>query len=183
MLNNLYHKRCHNYEVYDKLSLEVVPRYKTSELSGDEWRISVHAKWFFKGVLIKETTYHDMQAALMMLPGEWLNEVPIPGGILAKERQSCDQPGCSQKAVGRLQLKRETDAQGNWLEPTSLMPYRQFCLTHIERGDCSREDCDDNYIPLDKVAAPDSQNVEEHPSIFGGVLDLTEEDTSPPGEG
>ena len=177
-MGKLWHKRLHYFEAFDTISLVVVPRFKTSGLSGDEWRQSVVAVYYFKGKLVHQASYRDMQNALMYLPHDWLEaQMPIPKEVLILEETTCDQPSCPNKAVGRLKLKRETDSHGNWLvSEGEADQYRKFCLVHIERGDCSREDADENYIPLDRVSALDSQNAFESPATFGGVIDLTGED-------
>ena len=171
-----YIKRLNEFEVYDHLSFTIVPRYKTSGLSGDEWRTSVKVEYYFKGTLIKTETFSNMEAALVLAHTDIFHSGrPIDTQVLEIEERKCDQPGCSQDYVGRMRLKKETSRQGDYLDlsDTSITHFRKFCLVHIERGDCSREDADDNYISLDKVSAPDSQNNEESPAIFGGVIDLS----------
>lgn len=173
-----YRKRDRDWTPYDEITFVVVPRFKTSGLSGDEWRTSVQVTWKFKGVVTFQKSYSDMQTAHLMYTGDYLHaHWAVPLAVIEVEKWACDEPGCSQKAAGRFQLKRETAPDGSWLDPKELygMHFRQFCMTHVERGDCSREDADDNYIPLDKVGPADSQNNEESPSAFGGVIDLTQE--------
>jgi hypothetical protein len=73
-----------------------------------------------------------------------------------------------------LLIKEAFNDRGDKLHPDDYQhrnAYRQFCKTHIRRGDCSREDCDDNYEPMDGISADSSTNVEESPSAFGGVID------------
>lgn len=171
----LFHKRLLNWEVYDKIEIAVVPRYKTSGLSGDEWRTSVYVKMFFKGVVVTEFSCRDMSVAMWMLPAKFHGWDSIPKKVLMAEASICDQPGCPQRAVGRLLLRRETDEHGDYLEDRKVGKlYRQFCLNHIERGDSSREDSDDNYESLDKIDRQDTQNAEESPASFGGIIDISE---------
>lgn len=168
-----YHKRLRDFEVFDRIELQVIPRYKTSGLSGDEWRQSVRVSFYFKGLLIDQKSYHTIEDAAAYLPSLIRNPEGLSREYLAHEDGRCDQPSCAQKAVGRFELKRETAHDGNYLEPTGIRHFRRFCLLHVERGDASREDADANYIPLDKVGPSDSQNNEESPAVFGGVIDLT----------
>ena len=173
MTDRLYHKRHRDFEYYDRIEFGIVPRFKTSGLSGDEWRHTIVVRFYFKGVEVRLETYGDMKAAAAHLPGIFYSYEPIPEAVIAREKDCCDQPGCEQKWVGRFELKRQTAPTGEWLDASesSLRYYRQFCLKHIERGDCSREDADRNYIPLDKAGPADSQNAEESPAVFGGFID------------
>jgi len=79
--------------------MAIVPRDKTSDLSGDEWRISVHTKLFRKGNLIYERSYHDFDSASANLP--WLLKTwhETNEAIRIDDNELCFQPGCSEKAV------------------------------------------------------------------------------------
>jgi hypothetical protein len=170
-----YHKRLPDFESFDKITLEVVPRYKTSGLSGDEWRQHVEVKFHFKGEIVHSTGWSNMRAALMLLGGEWVRaQEPIPERVIEIEEQTCDQPSCERPPIGRLLIGKETSEHGDWLlkDQDSMRHYRKFCANHIRRGDCSREDADANYTPLDGKTADASTNVEESPSVLGGVIDL-----------
>lgn len=156
MLNEtpMYRKRAADWSPYDSIQFAIVPRFKTSGLSGDMWRTSVCVTWSFKGVVTFQRSYTSMETALLLFTGDYLHEHwAVPDAVIEIEKTACDQPGCNQKSVGRFKLKRETAPQGEWLDPTDRHgdSYRQFCLMHVERGDASREDADDNYIPLDKA--------------------------------
>jgi len=174
-MNNLYHRRLPEFEVYDEIRMKVVPRYKTSELSGDEWRQSIHIEFMFKGNIVGTEICRDMRTTIMLLGSYYLKEFAIPKEILAVEKESCDQPSCPNKAIGRLKLKRLTDDTGQWLDMKEQYGeyYRQFCPEHIHRGDCSREDADENYTPIDEKSADDSTNTKESPSQFGGIIEIT----------
>ena len=47
----------------------IVPRYKTSGLSGDEWRISAHLTVKLRGVVVVEQRFHKMNGLLTHGPG------------------------------------------------------------------------------------------------------------------
>lgn len=163
----LFHERSRDFESFDQITFKVVPRYKTSGLSGDEWRQHVQVEFWFKGEVVHEAGFRDMRAALMLTPAEWVHaQEPIPDRVIALERDTCDQPSCAEKPVGRFVLKRRTDRGGQFLDEKDqhFGGYRKFCKKHLRRGDCSREDSDDNYVPLDGVTAEASTNVEESPS-------------------
>jgi hypothetical protein len=170
MEKNLWHKRLSDFESFDKITFEVIPRYKTSGMSGDEWRQHVEVKFWFKGEEVHSSGYRDMQAALTMVGAEWIKaQEPIPERVIEIERAgACDQPSCPNASEGRLRLKEEFE-RGHKLHPDESkyhVAYRQFCKRHIRRGDCSREDSDDNYEPMDAASAADSTNVESSPSVM-----------------
>lgn len=171
--DKLWHKRLPEFESFDRIELQVVPRYKTSGLSGDEWRQHVSVKFFFKGEVVHETGWNTMRNALMLLAGEWLRaQEPIPSRIIEMEHEGlCDQPSCPNRAEGRFRLKRLTSDRGDYLDPADqhMQYYRQFCKRHLRRGDCSREDADDNYEPLDGIGPDASTNVVESPSAAVAV--------------
>lgn len=142
----LHNRRCRDWEAFDKIELVVVPRYKTSEMSGDEWRTGIAIKFWFKGYMVHETFFTGMRAALMMLSSVWLEaSSPISDEVRKLEKEFCDQPGCSEKPVHRYLLKRLATNEG-WLEKRgSSQYYRKFCDRHKMRGDCGLEDSDANY--------------------------------------
>lgn len=147
-----YHKRLPDWEAFDEISLRVVPRYKMSGLSGDEWRQHIAIVFSHKGVPIVETGCRDMKTAILMLGTHFLqNQSPIADRVLELEQTSCDQPSCRAKIVTKRLLKRQTARDGEWLDMSQqhFRYYRQFCKEHARRGDCSREDSDDNYEPMD----------------------------------
>ncbi len=165
----LNHKRLSDFESFDRIELSIVPRYKTSGMSGDEWRQHIAVKFYFKGEVVHETGFNGMRNTLMLLGGEWLRaQEPIPSRIIEMENEGlCDQPSCPNQAEGRFQIKRETSDNGLWLDPEEQRyhsSYRQFCKRHMRRGDCGREDADDNYEPLDGVGPEASTNVITSPA-------------------
>ncbi len=165
--DELWHKRLGDFEPFDKITLEVVPRYKTSGLSGDEWRQSVRATFYFKGEAVHEDGWTSMDYALKLLAGSHAEATgPIPTRVVKMEETRCDQPSCEAPAVGRLRIKRTFSRRGEELVQDGVPSryYRKFCRKHIRRGDCGREDCDANYEPIDGVSADNSSNVEESPS-------------------
>jgi len=160
-MNNLIHKRLPEFECFDRITLEVVPRYKMSGLSGDEWRQHVQVNFYFKGDLIHEARFKDMKSAAMLLGAELVhNSSSIAGRVLALEKELCDQPSCANRPTHHYFLKEEFSDLGKKLDANDLYSqqwdvlgyglgsrkYRQFCGTHEIRGDCGREDSDRNYI-------------------------------------
>ena len=148
--DKLWHKRHHDFEVFDRVTFEVVPRYKESHLSGNEWRQHVEAVFWFKGCEVMRKGCRDMQSAALML-GSWLigETSPIPDLVLKLEDDLCDQPGCTEPPTHRYILKELFSDRGEKLDKKDSghsRYYRKFCQKHGTRGDCGREDSDSNYI-------------------------------------
>lgn len=145
-----FHHRLGDFEAIDRVTIEVVPRYKTSGMSGDEWRQSVEVTGYFKGVeVFGFTCGRDMKTAFAMLPGKviaWGDE-GLGSEIIRKEQESCDQPSCETPWTQEYELIRLTASDGHWLDMKEepFTHYRRFCDEHKRRGDCSREDADENY--------------------------------------
>ena len=144
----LSHRRLHTSEIYDRIELVVVPRLKTSNLSGDEWRTGVRIKFWFKGSVVREAGARDIQTAMLLLGAAYFeHSAPISDEQLHRERKSCDQPGCDKPFSVCYELKRLTAKDGSYLDESenAFRYYRKFCDDHKYRGDCDREDCDENY--------------------------------------
>jgi len=135
-------------QAFDEVRLITVPRYKESELSGDEWRISVKAQYLRKGrVLYEESIAHNMEGAASYLGYKYVlagEKVGYYGG----EENFCDQEGCSQRATTTYQLKKNYCRSGHESDPYGV-EVRMFCDKHNQRGNCGLEDADSNYIKLD----------------------------------
>jgi hypothetical protein len=162
-----WHKRLEDFESFDRITLEVVPRFKTSGLSGDEWRQHVEISFFFKGEKVFSTGFTSMRAALMLLGGEWVRaQEPIPLRVIQLEESGlCDQPSCANPSVSKFKLKKEF-VRGEEIIRRFAGPgnFRQFCAKHLRRGDSDMEDCDDNYRLLSGPGPGESTNVEESPA-------------------
>jgi hypothetical protein len=162
-----WHRRLPNWEPYDEIVLKVVPRYKTSGMSGDMWRTSTVITFKFKGVVIDSTAVRDMDCAIMLLGYEHISRTePIGDEVIDLERGLCDQPSCCKPATNKYLLKRICSKCGDLLDPNdrTMQYFRQFCDRHAKRGDCSREDCDANYEVLEGTGPDGSTNTEESPA-------------------
>ena len=146
-MNNLNHRRLHRWEKYDKINIEIVPRFKQSSFSGDEWRQSVHIEFFHKGELIRTEISRDIESTIMLLGKMWYGDEAIEENIIKIDDIKCDQPSCINDATRIFKLKRLTASDGSFLDMKDQYgeQYRQFCNVHAQRGDCSREDSDSNY--------------------------------------
>jgi len=178
--SRLTHRRLHDHETFDEIRIRIVPRYKTSGMSGDEWRHHAQVDFMFKGTVVAEDAAHDIDAAVQMLGGMMIKACDngIPDGVLTLEKTKCDQPSCANDAVVRYVLKRLTSERGQYLHPDEGMyfrHYRKFCAVHARRGDCGREDADANYEPMG--SGPEvSTNTQESPAGFGGFVTINAED-------
>lgn len=136
---------------FDEVRLIVVPRYKTSGLSGDEWRISTAMQLYRKGQLKhEETISHNMTDAWAFLA--WKATVAGENGAqyFAGEKDFCDQEGCSKKATTLAKKKFDWSRDGVKSEiPSSA--YRLFCDEHKTRGNCGLDDADNNYSFIEYI--------------------------------
>jgi hypothetical protein len=134
-------------QAFDEIHIVTVPRWKESELSGDEWRISAKIVMKRKGLVIAERSFHDVETAARFL--DWtMTEVAESGDCsLANPYYDhlCDQEGCAEPATVIYRLKQRYCREGHASEPMRQGEYRQFCERHQMRGDCGLDDADANY--------------------------------------
>lgn len=153
----LWNIRHRDDEWFDEVTIRCVERYKTSGLSGDEWRFSYVAQFKRKGFVIHEQAWNRLRDAMMGLGGAMNEASDRPMGtefekIAGPELDYCAQPGCPQKAVSTYALKKRFCREGHG-EPVrpdaAYREVRRFCALHLLRGDCSLEDSDANYEVLE----------------------------------
>lgn len=145
--NHVGHRR---QESFDRITIETSPRWKESELSGDEWRFSAHVVFYLKGVVVHEEAYSDIATAAAYLPsllaGGLTNNDAVWNARQAALAGKCDNPGCPKPAefihhlkeryIGNEAVKRPVRDGGE---------HRRFCGDHRHRGDCALDDADRNY--------------------------------------
>jgi hypothetical protein len=150
-------------EYIDKIEIVTVPRYKTSHLSGDEWRTSAVLKCYRKGHIMIERSYRDIDTATKALP--WVLVTWREGGdprfaqeenarlidMISEDDFYCHQAGCPNPATRIYKLKKQYTRQGDELTSSSEPAFRSFCEHHRTRGDCGLEDADSNYEELVKL--------------------------------
>lgn len=139
-------------EGIDKIEMQIVPRYKESELSGDEWRVSCHVSFYRKGNLIMETSFNKMESAILGLGHLW-NTRPewSPIALWGFDGTECHQPSCAEPATHVFQMKERFSAQGDGPLPQgSFSSFVAYCDKHKTRGDCGREDADRNLVAAPK---------------------------------
>jgi len=148
------HRRHEDDEYIDEIRIDLVPRFKTSEMSGDEWRVSARIRFFRKGHEVWSRGFGKLSTAVNALP--WFFVVAGEGSdfkMLGREQELalCQQPGCSEPSVKRYRFKKVRDCpqSGKMYEPGPSFEYvTAFCQRHAHRGDCGLEDADDNYEVL-----------------------------------
>src|SRR3990167_6069809 len=140
----------------DEIRLVTVPRWKESELSGDEWRFSVTLQAFRKGYLIAERFGgHDVEQAAAGLTaaldsfggtqsGSGWEETPTNRN---KELWDslCAQPMCAEFATVELHRLHHYCAEGHTHDAEWRIEHIRFCDRHKRRGDCGLNDADRNY--------------------------------------
>ena len=153
-----FDKRLPGDEWYDEVEIVTVPRFKTSDLSGDEWRTSAVLRLKRKGQTLFERSFGRLETACAFLPGLFIES--LEGGFqLEMERPStCMQPGCAKDATVHYRMKHQY-YDGQILDDHGTEFRRHFCDEHAHRGDSSYEDCDANYEliagkPADKANIP-----------------------------
>lgn len=178
------YKRHDHDEWYDEIRISVKPRYKTSGMSSDEWRVSALVEVFRKGVLLKERSFSKMHYAADFLPA-MLHEMADEGfsGSHEQFERLCAQPGCKQDGVVEYRIIDQFyPTSGDKMPKRDYLGeyHRRFCEEHAKRGDCGLEDADSNY---ELISAPPGWegNADlgaaqaESPSGFAGVISSIEE--------
>lgn len=142
-------KRHPDDERVDEIRIVTAPRYKTSGLSGDEWRAVARITLLRKGTVVIERSCHRIEDAAALLP--WLlrtfGEEPDGNVAAFTEDEKCFQPGCQKSGLHKRYLVEEFSERGEGPLPRvgSFRLYRRFCDQHLTRGDGGREDANRNY--------------------------------------
>lgn len=164
-------------QAFDEVRIITVPRYKTSGLSGDEWRISAKILFMRKGRVVHESGCRDVEVACGVLMAEHMRATDDGKGYFTGEENFCDQEGCSEQATVTYRVKKRfsRDNPHEWNEEYNPkvwgIPIRKFCAKHSRRGDCAFDDADANYELIEeRRQEPDAKDVKE--SAFGGVIRL-----------
>ena len=133
-------------QAFDEVRITTVPRYKTSGLSGDEWRISAQIEFMRNGEVFHTEIMQDVAHACYALG--WLHMEACSQGkaFFAGEGLFCDQEGCSAPALlSEKHLKKDYCRQCGTDSGREPKCYRRFCSKHQRRGDCGLNDADANY--------------------------------------
>jgi len=182
-------------QAFDEVRIRTVPRYKTSRLSGDEWRISAVVEFWRKGVLVHECGgYRNVETAIGFLYADYHRAIDDGKAYFAGEGDRCDQEGCADIATVTYRVKEEfsRNRPHEWHGPArglgDKIPVRRFCARHSRRGDCGFDDSDANYEliggnPTQPLAADvresarvvmELENMEDLPAAVRAVKDKLE---------
>jgi hypothetical protein len=134
-------------QAFDEIRLKTVPRYTESDLSGDEWRISVSVKFMRKGQVVAAKHYSNMEYAVAFLAGDYHSGVDEGKAYFGGINDFCDQEGCANQSTVTLSKKHDYCRSGHKTEVSSPT-IRKFCDEHKTRGDCGLDDADRNYTAL-----------------------------------
>lgn len=136
-------------QAFDEVRIITVPRYKTSGLSGDEWRISATIQFYRKGSMVHESgSFRDVETALAFLPSEFHRVIDNGKALFCGDGDLCDQEGCSDTATVVYRMKQQFCREGHASDPYEFDKrplVRKFCERHSRRGDCGLDDADRNY--------------------------------------
>lgn len=167
-------------EWIDDIHIHVTPRFKTSELSGDEWRVSAAVDFSRKGRIVKTERYSDIGGALAYIAkyawrgGLFPGNLDVLGDVTTDLVENyCMQPGCSELWTVEYNMVHQgcshcgnvTEINQDWTQH-----HRRFCDAHKTRGDSSLDDSDRVYVPLGAPA-----EVEGTPSTGGDVTEAVNE--------
>lgn len=131
-------------QAFDEVRIRTIPRYKESELSGDEWRIHAEIEFYRKGKKICSTGVGKLETACGMVYAKLMEAMDNGQAYYAGDGKMCDQEGCSKEAKFIYRIKQSYNRDGQ--KTDSYTGYhRCFCDEHKTRGDCGLEDADDNY--------------------------------------
>jgi hypothetical protein len=181
---NVTYKRHNDDEWIDEIRILTMPRYKTSGMSGDEWRFSAKVQLLRKGHVLFERSFSKVHYAIDFLPAiqhEYSDMgrggEDVDGNVIDFDRY-CFNPGCSADGVVEYELIDEyVSPYGIKQEKQSWRGSvrRRFCEEHALRGDCALEDADGNYRLISappgwKGNADLGAAEAESPSGFAGII-------------
>jgi len=133
-------------QAFDEIRVYTVPRFKDSELSGSEWRISATVELWRKGKMVFDTSFRNVETAAQLMAHTYMSACDNGKGFFAGEGDICDQEGCKENAAVTLEIIQEgCGACGHSKAPEYRKQYRMFCDRHKRRGDSSLDDSDSCY--------------------------------------
>lgn len=161
MSEHLYLKPLPEDDGIIEMTMERIPRWKESELSGDEWRYTmvstIRSKNWENGEILEDYIHGKDFAQMALKVANRLDEMLsygnqqlVPYVVKAPDEiKVCFQPGCGKQPVNVYAIKQNYSwfpYQGHKTdEPYGGSSVRAFCKQHSHRGDCDLEDSDDNY--------------------------------------
>lgn len=169
------HAKKPNAQAFDEIRITTVPRYKSSGLSGDEWRISGRIQLMRKGKVIDEHGMANVENCAYALGLILMRAKDEAKGFYGGgEDGTCDQEGCAEQATVFYRIKNKYCNESYKHELIPLddeIVIRQFCDRHSKRGDCAFDDADANYELLEGNPMP-PRNTDVSESTFGGIISI-----------
>jgi len=162
-----------NEQCFDKVVIETIPRYKTSDASGDEWRYHVRTTLFKKGIACVTDDNGNVENAVRGLDHFFRKSRGKGHGEVFDDL--CDQESCPNVATHTYKIKKEfcRCGCGHESDPYEFFKtplVRKFCVRHSTRGNCALDDADRNYELLEG-GEPQKCNKEDiSKSAFGGII-------------
>jgi len=143
-------------ERFDSVTVETVPRWKESELSGDEWRFSYVITFWRHGKAAAKCSAASVQEALTVAAYQW-GRVKVEGEpFMGDLTEVCCQPNCTNPWVVLLHpVKRYGKSGQEKVRPYGDDEVRGFCERHRHRGDCALDDADPNYVVVEERFPPE----------------------------
>lgn len=141
--------RLRMWQRFDAITIRTVPRFKTSELSGNEWRISASVEFQKKGRVIHTAHAGNVESAVTNLSEIMRSNELFEACSKADVSDLCDQEGCNEPWTRTYTLKKSfcescaTPKDHMSWDKRPLISH--FCDRHSDRGDASFEDCNSNY--------------------------------------
>lgn len=145
--------RHHDDEWVDEVRITTVPRWKSSDLSGDEWRTSAQVTILRKGVVMRSRNYHSISDALRFLgsivgfaPADYESDEPGRDAGLTEDDR-CFQPGCPEPWTVEMNKTKRGCREGHVenIPQDWSQHHVRWCDLHTRRGDCGLDDADDIY--------------------------------------
>jgi hypothetical protein len=135
-----------DHQMFDEIRIVTKPRYKQSDLSGDEWRIHAETQFWCKGRLMKIAECSNVHYAVTMLGGEYVRKCDEGRQDIKYEQKYCDQEGCLEPHNNEKRFLKARYTRTEGLRHSEHSgDYRMFCDRHSRRGDCGLDDADSNY--------------------------------------
>lgn len=132
---------------WDRVEMSTAVRWKESELSGDEYRISAVTRLFYKDHMVREFQFSDVDDAIRYLDGSIIFNHADWDFI--DDSYLCDQEGFSKVASVKYKRLNAWTSRGDKETLYDWNLYRVFCDQHKTRGDCALDDADRNYEQVD----------------------------------
>lgn len=138
-------------ERFDAVTVETLPRWKESELSGDEWRFSYRARFYSHGIEVAAIRGGSVEDCLLQAAAQFSRVKPHEDAPKKLLEEVCCQPGCEEAWTVLMHPHTRCSSDGSILrDPYPDHYVRGFCARHRHRGDCAIDDADPNYTVVEE---------------------------------